>query len=167
MGCGCTISITYTNTGGGSGGGFIGKVRLKKGTYKVKVGAKQVYHSGTLDSNSLAITTYYTKPETSYIEGVVSCTGASRNNAGVAPTVSVTPLETTLNRAGNAGSCSATVVDDTTSKTGIVPGASIYNGYGKGSDNNMSTAYEADGSTWKYPGSTGTDGYIKIVYTGN
>lgn len=151
------VSITYTNTGGGSGGGFIGKVKLKKGIYKIKVGAGQTFNNYTYNADNMTTFYYYNKPESSYIEGVVYCTGASMKNAGPKPTLNVTPLEETLNRAGNNGSNNATVLNDANSTTGIVVGESIYQGYGRGSGQAMA------GKLTAYPGTGATAGYVKIV----
>lgn len=162
IGCGC-IDLISTYNGGGSGGGFIGTVRLTKGNYTVKVGAGQYFKRTVMDSNNNKYELYYSKAETSSISGVVSCKGANIYNAGPAPTLSVTPISTTLNRAGNAGGNTGDAAD-TNDTSKMVVGAAVYGSYGKGSGENPS--YQIDTNATQHSSYAGT-GYVKIIYKGS
>lgn len=160
-GCGCLENL-YLYYGGGSGGGFIGTVKLTRGVYTVHVGAGQNYKRSVTDSSP--VTDYFSIPDSSYINGVVTCAGADRITAGTAPILSTTALSTTLNTQGNDGGNDGTFVGDFSQAvtTGMIVGASVYNGYGVGSGE--SPFYMLYG-TDEQPTHAG-NGYIKIVYKG-
>ena len=161
-GCGCMETMYYYN-GGGSGGGFIGKVKLTRGIYTVHVGAGQYLKHGVTGSSP--ITFYFNTPDSSYIQGVVSCSGASLSTQGGNPILSTTALTTTLNVAGNPGGNDGSTCGDITNPvtTGMIVGQSVYNGYGAGSGESPYYLWSGDGSS--RPTHAG-NGYIKIVYKG-
>lgn len=158
-GCGC-VEILYYYNGGGSGGGFIGTVKLTRGTYTVHVGAGQYLKRQV--TGSAPIYKYYSIADSSYIQGIVSCGGASLGTQGGNPVLSTTALTTTLNRAGNAGGNNGTACGDVTQPvtTGMIIGASVYNGYGKGSGDSPYNQQSAPRAT------QAGNGYIKVVYKG-
>lgn len=150
--------------GGGSGGAFIGRFSIPHGIYNVVVGTANnnatPQTSNTQKSNPTDTTTH-----DSYIEGIVRAGGGGSASidpnwngaAGAASVLSLTPVSTTLNTAGNEG------VYNTGGK-GSSPaavcagGASVYNDFGRGQG--CKTSEYANRRSWI----DGTSGYVKIVY---
>lgn len=138
-------------TGGGAGAGFIGVVRLSKGTHSITVGAggadmygyKSTTYAGGNSSISDSVVAYGAKS--------VSC--GTVGKGGDVPTVNVAVISATLNVAGNDGE-NGFVIGDFTEYTTIHGGESVYGGYGAG------------GSTGSGSPRDGIDGYVKIVYIG-
>lgn len=144
--------IGYLATGG-SGGGFIGKFSLTAGTYNIQIGSAAAGGS-----------------RNSFINNVVLSGGGGdgvqrlgAGAAGAAPVLSLTPISTTLNRAGNTGK------SGTGGKGGSIPpitllgGASVYGIYGRGGGGQASEYIQA---CWANDRGDyiPQDGYIKIVY---
>lgn len=106
---------------GGSGGGFVGTVRLTKGTYSITWGKK----GGNVTSS-----TGRAGSGGSSVFGGASVGGGQGGATGYAgaggakPTMPYTIVSSSVNRAGNAGG--------TYNVGGGAGGASIYSGYGKG-----------------------------------
>ena len=162
-GIGCAVDFHMKYYGGGSGGGFIGQVYLTKGTYTIKVGAGQHYTRNNNDGNTYPVTYWFSKPEVSSISGVVSCSGADRTTAGTAPSLSITPRSTTLNKAGNPGGNDGTEITDYQNPitSGMISGAAVYQNYGFGSTTSPYSTM-ISGNT----ASTCGNGYVKIIFKG-
>lgn len=147
-------------SGGGSGSGFIGYIRItSKISARVTVGAagngaftQQYYavkggNGGNSSIESLIITYGGQARESNYNGQYNDIAGGGAG--GAAPTINVTIISQTLNRAGNVG-------QSRTNTEQAPGGASLYNGYGGGG-----TA-GAD----QYYANPGTNGYVKIIYRG-
>ena len=153
--------------GGGSGSGWRGNVSLTKGVYTLVVGNGGAYNGSTsttsstgysgsnggnsyisdVDGNAL-ITTYGGKGGYAY-RGSSSSTSYATATAGAGgstPLLSITPLSVLLNKAGNVGSTSKS----SSTNGGASGGAAVYSSYGKGGTS----------------ASSGTDGFIEIIYRG-
>lgn len=167
---GGTSTARAVAVGGASGSGFIGKVRINKGTYQITVGA-----GGAGSSGAYRYTATSVKGGRSYIghkvivragevflEELVTAYGgessttngndtAIAGNGGAVPSVNTSIISQTLNKAGNQGN----IVRYWATSTA---GASVYGSYGAGG---ASTAYNGGGTHVD-----GSSGYIKIVYKG-
>lgn len=149
MAC-CGVNISVACYGGGSGAGFIGKVYLRKGTYTVTIGHGQY----TITSDQSI--SFSPRGDTS-ISDIVVAYGGDTQTAGSAPALSITPVSTTLNTAGNNGS-STGAINDT---SGAIRGESVYGSYGVGA------VWQGEGVL--YTGSSENDhtsgnGYVKVIY---
>jgi hypothetical protein len=168
---GGTSTARAVAVGGASGSGFIGKVRLNEGTYRIVVGA-----GGAGSSGAYRYTATSVKGGDSFIGNLViaragdvsleklitayggeSSTTNGNNiaiagNGGAVPSVNTSIISQTLNKAGNQGN----IVRYWATSTA---GASVYGSYGAGG---ASTALNGGGTH-----EDGSSGYIKIVYKGN
>lgn len=152
---------------GGSGGAFVGTFVLERGTRTVVVG-KANNNTTAQTANSQTSNPTDTKTYGSSVSGVVSVGGGGSGHynsnyvgaAGSAPTFTIQPTSTTLNRAGNAGASGSGGKGSAAPAT-INGGASVYNGYGKGQG--CKTSEYASNRSWI----NGTGGYVKIVYKGS
>ena len=155
---GGTSTARAVAVGGASGSGFIGKVRINKGTYKITVGA-----GGAGSSGAYRYTATSVKGGDSSIGNLVTAYGgessttngnniANAGNGGAVPSVNTSIIiSQTLNKAGNQGN----IVRYWATSTA---GASVYGSYGAGG---ASTALNGGGTH-----EDGSSGYIKIVYKG-
>ena len=139
--------IGYLATGG-SGGGFIGKFRLGAGKRSITIGALE-----GLGGSS--------------VSGIVSVGGGGNGvarltpgAAGAAPTLSMTPLSTTLNTAGNQGKSGTGGKGGSIAPVKLSGGASVYQEYGQGGDGQASEYWQ---QCYTNPPKAG---YVKIVYLG-
>lgn len=171
---GAAVGGTSTNraiaVGGASGSGFIGKVRLNKGTYKITVGAGGAGSSGAYRYTATSVkggdssigNLVITRAGEVSLEILVKAYGgessttngtniAVAGNGGAVPSVNTSIISQTLNKAGNQGN----IVRRWATSTA---GASVYGSYGAGG---ASTAYSGRGTH-----EDGSSGYIKIVYKG-
>lgn len=149
-GSGTKISDYKWYTGGGSGAGFIGVVKLTKGSYSIQVGAggkiaklADTTFAGGSSKISDAIEAY----------GGKSVTVGEAGTGGSKPTVNVPIISTTLNTAGKNGKQGQYYLDSTYYVT-VYCGASVYKGYGKGGQIDSEVL------------NAGKAGYVKIVYMG-
>lgn len=134
-------SFGYTYSGGGSGSCFYGEILIQSGNYSINVGKGGNWGSGT----------QATSGGNSNISDVcISYGGLGAYRTGGAggslPSINTTIYSTTINSAGNSGNSG--------SSSSSQGGASLYNEYGKGGYGNPD--YQT----------SGTDGYIRIIYKG-
>lgn len=140
-------------TGGGSGSGFIGVVKLTKGSHSITVGAggDSMYTQATGTTTKAGGDSCISDLITAY--GGKATSIGSDGIGGDVPNITVSVISTTLNVAGNNGSSDSSS-DDSTEYITIAGGESVYNGYGAG------------GTTGSGSPRKGTAGYIKIIYIG-
>lgn len=168
---GGTSTARAVAVGGASGSGFIGKVRLNKGTYRIAVGAGGAGSSGAYrytatsveGGNSSIGKLVMTRASEVSLKNLVKAYGgessttngkdiAIAGNGGAVPSVNTSIIiSQTLNKAGNQGN----IVRYWATSTA---GASVYGSYGAGG---ASTALNGGGTH-----EDGSSGYIKIVYKG-
>lgn len=150
--------------GGGSGGAFVGRFSIPKGTYNVVVGTAN-NNTKAQTSNTQTSNPDDTSTHDSYIDGVVLCGGGGSGHyntnyvgaAGASPVLTLTPVSTTLNTAGNAGNYNSGGKGSSPAAV-CAGGASVYLDYGKGQG--CRTSEYRTARSWI----NGTAGYIKIVY---
>lgn len=149
---------------GGSGSAFVGRFSLNHGVYTIVVGSAnnntkpQGGNTNTLNPDDM--TTH-----DSSISGVVTCGGGGSGHynpnyvgaAGASPVLSLSPVLTTLNTAGNTGNY-ASGGKGSSAGPRIYGGASVYAGFGEGQGCRPSEY--SSGRRWF----DGTSGYVKIVY---
>lgn len=138
---------------GGSGGGFIGKFSLTAGTYNIQIGSAAAGGSRNSFINNVVVSG-------GGGDGIQRLIAGAR---GAAPVLSLTPIETTLNTAGNTGSSGTGGKGSSIPPITLLGGASIYGIYGRGGGGQGSEY------TWAcWANDRGNyipqDGYIKIVY---
>lgn len=168
---GGTSTARAVAVGGASGSGFIGKVRLNEGTYRIIVGAGGAGSSGAYRYTATSVkggkssigNLVITRAGEENLENLVTAYGgessttngnniAVAGNGGAVPYVNTSIIiSQTLNKAGNQGN----IVRYWATSTA---GASVYGSYGAGG---ASTAYNGGGTHVD-----GSSGYIKIVYKG-
>lgn len=145
---------------GGSGGAFVGNITIPDGTYSVVVGSAN-NNTTSQTSDTQTSNPSDTSTHDSYVSGVVRVGGGGSGTtngvgaAGKAPTFTIKPTSTTLNRAGNTGASGSGGKGSAAPAT-INGGASVYNGYGQGQG--CKTSEYARNRSWI----NGTGGYAEI-----
>ena len=148
--------------GGGSGGAFKGVFTLTAGSYTVVVGSAN-NNTTAQSGNTQTLNPSDTTTHDSSIDGVVICGGGGAGHyntdyvgaAGAAPVLSLVPVSTVLNTAGNAGSYNSGGKGSAAAAT-CAGGDSVYAGYGRGQG--CKTSEYASKRSWI----NGTNGYVKI-----
>ena len=148
--------------GGGSGGAFKGVFTLAAGSYTVVVGSAN-NNTTAQSGNTQTLNPSDTTTHDSSIDGVVVCGGGGAGHyntnyvgaAGAAPVLSLVPVSTVLNTAGNVGVYNSGGKGSAAAAV-CAGGTSVYLDYGRGQG--CKTSEYAAKRSWI----NGTNGYVRI-----
>lgn len=148
--------------GGGSGGAFKGVFTLAAGSYTVVVGSAN-NNTTAQSGNTQTLNPSDTTTHDSSIDNVVVCGGGGAGHyntnyvgaAGAAPVLSLVPVSTVLNTAGNAGRYNSGGKGSAAAAV-CAGGTSVYLDYGRGQG--CKTSEYASKRRWI----NGTNGYVRI-----
>ena len=148
--------------GGGSGGALKGVFTLAAGSYTVVVGSAN-NNTTAQSGNTQTLNPSDTTTHDSSIDNVVVCGGGGAGHyntnyvgaAGAAPVLSLVPVSTVLNTAGNIGVYNSGGKGSAAAAT-CAGGASVYLDYGRGQG--CKTSEYASKRSWI----DGTNGYVRI-----